>query len=80
MKPYPICGTSRVSYERTLNNIEVLKCSASDFVYANLKDQDINTENSQFDEDAIAGYEVQQTFIYKSNYDEKSNCHRLWCC
>jgi ubiquinone/menaquinone biosynthesis C-methylase UbiE len=63
LKPCPICGTSRTSYERILNNIELLKCSACDFVYANLKDKEIIEANSTFAEGAIARYREQQTIV-----------------
>jgi ubiquinone/menaquinone biosynthesis C-methylase UbiE len=63
LKPCPTCCTSRVSYERILNNIELLKCSACDFVYANLKDKEIIEANSTFAKGAIARYKEQQTIV-----------------
>jgi SAM-dependent methyltransferase len=63
LKPCPICGIRRATYERILNKITILKCRACDFVYANLKDEEIIEANSTFAEGAIARYREQQTII-----------------
>ena len=56
LKPCPICGTSQVSYEGTLNKIELLKCSICEFVYADLEDKYIENQYSECDENAVANY------------------------
>lgn len=63
LKNCPICDAYSANYERTLNKIDLIKCGACSFVYANLEERVIRVENSGFDEKSIEGYEKQQTYI-----------------
>ena len=63
IKPCPICNTTEVNHEKELNNVDLLKCRICGFVYANLKDHVIKSENSTFDDKAIASYYEHQTII-----------------
>ena len=63
LKPCPICGTYQVCHERTLNDVQLLRCKSCSLVYANLSDQRIMEFNSGYDEELAAMYEEQQSFI-----------------
>ncbi len=64
MKPCPICSSSRVRHERTLNGIALLRCGRCAFVYAGLPDGVIEAENrAVFDAAATEVYEARQTAL-----------------
>ncbi len=60
VKTCPVCTGERVSHERNLNDIELLKCSTCGFVYANLDDNIIKEDNANYGECAEANYETNQ--------------------
>jgi SAM-dependent methyltransferase len=62
-KPCPICRLRHVVLERTLNSVELVRCTACDFTYANLSDQVIEQANFGFDHSSVATYEEYQTLI-----------------
>lgn len=65
LKQCPICCGKSVCHERVLNNIELVRCQPCDFVYANLTDEYIKMQNSDFDERATVSYEESQTLVDK---------------
>jgi 2-polyprenyl-3-methyl-5-hydroxy-6-metoxy-1,4-benzoquinol methylase len=65
LKQCPICSGSSVCHERVLNNVELVRCQVCDFVYANVTDEYIKMQNSDFDECATVSYEENQTLVDK---------------
>jgi 2-polyprenyl-3-methyl-5-hydroxy-6-metoxy-1,4-benzoquinol methylase len=65
LKPCPICGGSQVCNERILNEIELLRCQTCSFVYANMTEELIKLQNSDFDESSAVSYEAGQTLVDK---------------
>jgi 2-polyprenyl-3-methyl-5-hydroxy-6-metoxy-1,4-benzoquinol methylase len=65
LKPCPICGGSQVCNERVLNEIELLRCQPCGFVYANLAEEQIKLQNSEFGESVATSYEEGQTLVDK---------------
>jgi ubiquinone/menaquinone biosynthesis C-methylase UbiE len=61
LKPCPICSGSRVRHERYLNNGQLIRCEICSFVYANLTDEYIKVQNSDFGELAAVSYQESQT-------------------
>jgi len=62
-KRCPICGLTDIVRERTVNSVELVRCTACDFTYANLSDQVIEQANFGFDHSSVATYEEYQTLI-----------------
>ena len=65
LKPCPICDGSQVCNERVLNEIELLRCWTCGFVYANLTEEQIKLQNSEFGESVAISYEEGQTLVDK---------------
>jgi ubiquinone/menaquinone biosynthesis C-methylase UbiE len=61
-KPCPLCEGQAV-YERTLNGIDLVRCSACTFVYAGVEDKVIEDANFHFDENIIERYCALQTWV-----------------
>ena len=60
-KPCPLCG-GRAVYERTLNEIHLVRCAACTFVYSDVDTKVIEDANFHFDDnlvDVAAGYAAQ---------------------
>ena len=63
-KKCPICANTKgLEYERTLNNIDLIKCKNCNFIFANLSDQEIFDANSSFDEKFVSSYNKMQSEI-----------------
>jgi len=60
MRICPICSSDESLRERTLNNIDLLKCNNCDFVYSDLKESESEKTNSSYDDKAIEAYESYQ--------------------
>ena len=63
LKPCPICFSNDSIYERTINEIGLLKCGTCGFVYANLDDERINAANSSCDEGFSSRQKERQTIL-----------------
>ncbi len=62
MKACPLCNSSPV-YERTLNNTEMVECTACKFVYTNVSDECIEAANFHSSTDMIQCYRELQTWV-----------------
>lgn len=63
IKPCPVCGSEAASKEYTFNQIDLVKCTECDFVFANLEDTYITKINSGYDDNQATAYQDQQTLI-----------------
>jgi SAM-dependent methyltransferase len=61
-KPCPICLSAPV-YERTLNNIDLVRCAGCGFVYADIDDDAIEAANFHFDNETVEKYCGLQTWV-----------------
>ncbi len=61
-KPCPLCGAQAV-YERTLNGIDLVRCDACAFVYANVEDKVVEEANFHFDANIVERYRGLQTWV-----------------
>jgi ubiquinone/menaquinone biosynthesis C-methylase UbiE len=74
LKTCPVCTKDRANYERSLNDIELLKCNVCGFVYANISDNIVKDDNANYTECAAAIYEHSQRiteFIWFENIVKK---------
>ena len=63
VKPCPICGHEHGTYERTLRDIDLVKCGACSFVFSSLTDEESLKANQRFDDDELENYVGWQTGI-----------------
>jgi len=63
MKHCPICNSKKSKFDRKLNGIDLVKCTKCHFVYANLKDDFIFDENSNYEDTAAESYEARQSKV-----------------
>ena len=63
MKKCPICDSTRVMFERVLNDTDLVRCQSCSFVYADLKDEEIEKANTSYDEQSVATYATNQTIL-----------------
>jgi len=61
-KPCPLCESQAV-YERTLNAIDLVRCSVCAFVYADVDTKVIEQANFHFDENLVERYRGLQTWV-----------------
>ncbi|MCK5259592.1 MAG: class I SAM-dependent methyltransferase [Candidatus Omnitrophica bacterium] len=63
MKSCPLCSMSHASYERTIDQIDLIKCGKCHFVYANLDEDQIRFANSACNETFASEQKEKQSFI-----------------
>jgi len=61
-KPCPLCASASV-YERTLNSVDLVRCTACGFVYADMDDDAIEAANFHFGDDIVEQYRGLQTWV-----------------
>jgi SAM-dependent methyltransferase len=63
MKPCPLCGHPKPHYERTLNQIDLVRCVSCSFVYVDLSVDEIFKANSCYDDAHKENYLSYQTVL-----------------
>jgi len=63
VKPCPVCTRSRTTYERTLNQIDLVRCVNCGFVYANVPVDLIIENNLHYGDEESNAYDERQTFL-----------------
>ena len=73
VKLCPLCNCDKVSIDRVLNGISLLRCSICDFVYANLSITEVEKFNSSYDDLTASRYSSQKSVLDHVWFEQIAN-------